>query len=95
MMANARNESTVGRLSRFLANPSIDVRRRYKPIARQWLQRQWERAGGIRLIVVGTRIGSGHPLLMVSLAHQQRAVPIAGTRVKNVPGHSTGQQQVC
>ncbi|MFZ1043868.1 MAG: hypothetical protein WCA79_09095 [Anaerolineales bacterium] len=94
MMTNAENESTVRRLSRFLANPAVDVRPWYKLIAQQWLQRQWERVGEIRLIVDGTKIGFGHQLLIVSLAYRHRAVPIAWAWVKYVRGHSTGQKQI-
>ena len=94
MMGQAKNESTVRRLSRFLANPAVDVRRWYKPIARQWLQQQWKCVGEIRLIVDATKIGFGHQLLMVSLAYRHRAVPIAWTWIKHVRGHSTGGQQI-
>lgn len=90
----AKNVSTVRRLSRFLANEAIDVRSWYKPIAKAWLQLQFERVGEIRLIVDGTKVGFGHQLLMVSLAYRRRAVPIAWTWMKHVRGHSTGKQQI-
>jgi len=90
----AKNVSTVRRLSRFLANQAIDVRRWYQPIAKAWLQSQFERVGEIRLIVDATKVGFGHQLLMVSLAYRCRAVPIAWSWVKYVRGHSTGKQQV-
>jgi hypothetical protein len=90
----AKNVSTVRRLSRFLANKAIDVHRWYQPIAKAWLQSQFERVGEIRLIVDATKVGFGHQLLMVSLAYRCRAVPIAWSWVKYVRGHSTGKQQV-
>ena len=90
----AKNVSTVRRLSRFLANKAIDVRRWYQPIAKAWLQSQVERVGEIRLIVDATKVGFDHQLLMVSLAYRCRAVPIAWSWVKYVRGHSTGKQQV-
>jgi len=90
----AKNVSTVRRLSRFLANPAIDVRSWYKPIAKAWLQSQFERVGEIRLIVDGTKVGFGHQLLMVSLAYRRRAVPIAWSWVKHVRGHSSAKQQI-
>jgi len=90
----AKNVSTVRRLSRFLANPVIDVRSWYKPIAKAWLQSQFERVGELRLIVEGAKVGVGHQLLMVSLAYRCRAVPIAWTWVKYVRGHSRGKQQI-
>jgi len=94
VIGSAKNVSTVRRLSRFLANPAIDVRSWYKPIAKAWLQSQFERVGEIRLIVDGTKVGFGHQLLMISLAYRSRAVPIAWTWVKHVRGHSSGKQQV-
>jgi hypothetical protein len=94
VIGTAKNVSTVRRLSRFLANPAIDVRTWYKPIAKAWLQCQFERVGEIRLIVDGTKVGFSHQLLMVSLAYRSRAVPIAWTWVKYVRGHSSGKQQI-
>ena len=90
----AKNESTVRRLSRFLANPAIDVHSWYKPIAREWLRSQFERVGEIRLIVDGTKVGFGHQLLMVSLAYRHRAVPIAWAWLQQVRGHSSAKRQV-
>ncbi len=94
MIGKAKNESAVRRLSRFLANPAIDVRRWYKPIACEWLKRQGKCVGEIRLVVDATKVGFGHQLLMVSLAYHHRAVPIAWTWVTYVRGHSTGRQQI-
>ncbi len=93
VIGNAKNESTVRRLSRFLANSAIDVRSWYRSIARAWLRVQWEQVGEIRLIVDGTKIGFGHQLLMVSLAYRHRAVPIVWAWVKQVRGHSSAKQQ--
>jgi hypothetical protein len=90
----AKNVSTVRRLSRFLANKAIDVRSWYKPIAKTWLQSQFERVGEIRLIVDGTKVGFAHQLLMVSLAYRRRAIPIAWSWVKHVRGHSSAEQQI-
>jgi hypothetical protein len=94
VIGEAKNESTVRRLSRFLANGAIDVRRWYKPIAKEWLSSQFKRVGEIRLIVDGTKVGFGHQLLMVSLAYRHRAVPIAWSWIKYVRGHSTAKQQL-
>ena len=94
VISAAKNVSTVRRLSRFLANKAIDVRSWYQPIAKAWLQSQFERVGEIRLIVDATKVGFSHQLLMVSLAYRCRAVPIAWSWVKYVRGHSTGKQQV-
>ena len=94
VLSTAKNVSTVRRLSRFLANPAIDVRKWYKPIAKAWLKNQYEHVGEIRLIVDGTKVGFAHQLLMVSLAYRRRAVPIAWTWVRHVRGHSSGKQQI-
>ena len=94
VLSTAKNVSTVRRLSRFLANPAIDVRKWYKPIAKAWLKNQYKHVGEIRLIVDGTKVGFAHQLLMVSLAYRRRAVPIAWTWVRHVRGHSSGQQQI-
>jgi hypothetical protein len=90
----AKNVSTVRRLSRFLANPAIDVRSWYRPVAKAWLRSQCEQVGEVRLIVDGTKVGFAHQLLMVSLAYRKRAVPIAWSWVKYVRGHSSARQQL-
>jgi hypothetical protein len=90
----AKLVSITRRLSRFLDNPAIRVREWYEPIARRWLQAQWQCLGEIRLIVDGTKIGFGHQLLMVSLAYRKRAIPIVWTWVKHVRGHSTAFKQL-
>ena len=94
VISDAKNVSTVRRLSRFLANEAIHVRSWYKPVAKAWLASQFERVGEVRLIVDGTKVGFCHQLLMVSLAYRRRAVPIAWTWVKYVRGHSPAKQQV-
>ena len=86
--------STYRRLERFLDNPAICVRDWYRPIAAEWLTKQFAAKGEIHLIVDGTKVGSGHQLLMISLAYRKRAIPIAWTWVKHVRGHSTGTKQI-
>lgn len=95
VISTAKNVSTVRRLSRFLANPAVDVRSWYRSTAKAWLQSQFQQVGEMRLIVDGTKIGFGHQLLMVSLAYRRRAIPIAWSWVRHVRGHSSGKQQVC
>jgi hypothetical protein len=90
----ANQVSLTRRLSRFLDNPAIRVREWYLPIARQWLEAQWQFLGEIRLIVDGTKVGYGHQLLMVSLAYRKRSIPIAWTWVKQVRGHSDATMQL-
>ena len=86
--------STVRRLSRLLENPAIRVREWYAPIAREWLQTQFQHIGEIRLIVDGTKIGFGHQLLIVCLAYRKRAIPIAWTWIQHVRGHSSAWKQL-
>lgn len=90
----AKLQSIIKRLDRFLDNPAIRVREWYKPIAMEWLEKQYARIGEIHLIVDGTKVGFGHQLLMVSLAYRKRAIPIAWTWVKQVRGHSSGDKQI-
>jgi hypothetical protein len=80
--------SFTQRLSRLLANPAIDVRTWYEPIARSWLESQAGHVQQIRLIVDGTKVGFAHQLLIVSLAYRKRAIPIAWTWVNYAKGHS-------
>lgn len=86
--------SITRRLSRFLDNPAVRVRHWYAPLARSWLQAQYASLKEIRLIVDGTKIGSAHQLLMVSMAYRRRAIPIAWTWVKHVKGHSPASKQI-
>ena len=90
----AKLQSIVKRIDRFLDNPSIQVREWYKPIAIEWLAKQYTSIGEIHLIVDGSKIGFDHQLLMVSMAYRKRAIPIAWTWVKHVRGHSTGNTQI-
>jgi len=86
--------SSIQRLSRFLANPAIDVRTWYEPIARDWLNMQARHLQQIQLIVDGTKVGYAHQLLIVSLAYRKRAIPIAWTWVNHIRGHSTPAVQL-
>jgi hypothetical protein len=90
----AKLTSSTRRLSRLLDNPAIRVRPWYEPIAREWLEAQFQNLGEIRLIFDGTKIGFGHQLLIVTLAYRKRAIPIAWTWVKHVKGHSTAGKQL-
>ena len=67
VISQAKNVSTVRRLSRFLASSAVDVRSWYRSTAKAWLVVQAQQVGEIRLIVDGTKIGFGYQLLMVSL----------------------------
>lgn len=90
----AKLTSITRRLERLLANPAIQVRQWYQPIARQWLAIQASHLQQVRLIVDGSKIGFAHQLLIVSLAYRKRAIPIAWTWVPYVKGHSPVRQQL-
>jgi len=91
MPGKAKLLSFVQRLSRWLANPAIDVRTWYEPIARSWLASQANHLQQVRLIVDGTKVGFAHQWLIVSLAYRKRAIPLAWTWVKHVKGHATAK----
>jgi hypothetical protein len=86
--------SMIQRMSRFLANPSINFRDWYEPVARSWLEMQARNLQQVRLIVDGTKVGFAHQLLIVSLAYRKRAIPIAWTWVNHIRGHSSPQAQL-
>ena len=86
--------SLIQRLSRLLANPAINVRNWYEPVARGWLEMQARHLQQVRLIVDGTKVGFAHQLLIVSLAYRKRAIPIAWTWIKHIKGHSTPKTQL-
>lgn len=86
--------SFTRRLSRFLSNPTIDVRKWYEPIARSWLEKQASNIQQIQLIVDGTKVGFAHQLLIVSLAYRKRSIPIAWKWVNHIKGHSTPKAQL-
>ncbi|MCA1838639.1 MAG: IS4 family transposase, partial [Actinobacteria bacterium] len=95
--------SATRRLSRLLDNAAIRVRDWYEPIACSLLERAAAQGGGggggggrggeIRLIVDGSKVGSKHRLLMVGLAYQRRAIPIAWSWVRSEKGHSSAYKQ--
>jgi hypothetical protein len=86
--------STVRRLSRLVDNAAIRVREWYEPLARRLLECQAEGLGGeVRLIVDGSKVGFKHRLLMVGLAYQRRAIPIAWSWVRSEKGHSSAYKQ--
>jgi hypothetical protein len=88
----AKRSSRSRRISRFFDNGQVRVRHWYHPVATQLL---WEaaKAGGVRLIIDGTKVTNGHQLLMVALAYRHRALPIAWTWVRSGKGHSSGHKQ--
>lgn len=89
----AKLTSRTRGLSRLLDNASIRVREWYRPIASNILQAA-AKAGEVRLIVDGSKVGFGFQLLMVAVAYRRRAIPIGWTWVKASRGHSTVTKQL-
>ena len=88
----AKNASLTRRLERFLDNPAYQVRDWYEPVARQVLTAL---AGlEVTLIMDGSKVGFGHQLLMVALAHRRRALPLAWTWVASSRGQSSSLAQL-
>lgn len=90
----ARLASFATRLTRFMDNAALHVRPLYAPIARQWLDFQAQTTGSLRLVIDGTKVGSGHQLLMVALLFRKRAVPLVWTWMRCAKGHSSVRKQL-
>ena len=84
--------SVTRRMRRVLNNPVIQVRAWYEPLAKSIIQRLAHQE--IRLIVDGSKVGSGHQLLLVAIAFRSRSIPLAWTWVKGSRGHSTSHKQM-
>lgn len=82
----ANSLSITRRLSRLLDNPAIRVREWYEPIARDVLQAVVNTVGEIRLIADGTKVGFGHPLLMVTVAFRRGRSPSPGPGSERAEG---------
>ena len=90
---DAQKTSVTRRLSRLLDNGHIRVREWYEPIASMILNAIARNGGNVRLLFDGSKIGSGHQLLMVAVAYRKRAIPIAWTWVRCRRGHSSAHKQ--
>lgn len=88
----AKRASRTRRLSRFLDNGDVRVREWYRPTATRLLK-EAAKTGEIRLIVDATKVAQTHQLLMVSLAHRRRSLPIVWTWIRSAKGHSSERKQ--
>lgn len=84
----AKEVSTIRRLSRFLCTPGFIARLVYEPIVRAWLKALAGSQGQVQLVIDGTQIGFGQQLIMVSASYHHRALPIAWTWVPGTKGNS-------
>lgn len=92
--ASAKELSITRRLERLLDNGALRVRAWYRPIAISWLHSAARTTGEVRLIVDTTKVSFAHQLLMVALAYQRRAIPIAWTWRKGAKEHSSARVQI-
>ena len=92
MPGQAKKVSRTRRLSRFLNNDAVRVREWYQPTAIKLLQAAAQ-TGTIRLIIDATKVAQNHQLLMVSLAHRRRSLPIVWTWIRSAKGHSSARKQ--
>jgi hypothetical protein len=88
----AKKGSRTRRLSRFLNNGEVRVRQWYRPTATRLLQ-EAAKTGEVRLIIDATKVAQNHQLLMVSLAHRRRSLPIVWTWIRSSRGHSSERKQ--
>jgi len=88
----AKKLSLMRRLTRFLANPAVNVRAWYRPVAERLLAPFSGRE--VRLIIDSTKVGFGYQLLMVAIAYRRRALPLAWCWVKGTRGHSSPTKQL-
>jgi hypothetical protein len=91
---SAKELSVVRRFSRLLDNRALRVREWYRPIAKSWLQSAARTTGEVRLIIDTTKVSFAHQKLMVALAFQRRAIPIAWTWRRGAKGHSSARVQI-
>jgi hypothetical protein len=89
----AKKLSLVRRLERFLDNGAVRVREWYTPVA-MGLLKAASSGGVVHLIIDGTKVGSRHQLLMLSIAFRRRALPLAWTWLRTSSGHSTARKQL-
>jgi Transposase DDE domain len=91
--SSAQKLSVVKQLTRFLGNNRVGVEAVYAPIARELLRRA-AAAGRVVLLIDSTKVGFRAQLMMVSVAYQGRALPLAWTWVGYAKGHSLTATQV-
>jgi len=90
----AKEQSVVRRLGRFLCDPGFNPRTIYEPIAKDWLKALATSQGRMMLIIDGTRVGFGQQMIMVAAAYQHRALPIAWTWIPGTKGHANVKVQI-
>jgi len=93
MLGRTKRRSRTRRISRFLHNGHVRVRKWYKPVAILLLTEAVAKGRTIHLIIDSTKVTNGHQLLMVAIAYRRRALPLVWTWIRNKKGHSSGRKQ--
>jgi hypothetical protein len=70
-----RFESRRRNLQRFLLLPQLSAKALWFPILKQWLKQHFHRGQPLKLVLDRTQ-WQHHNLLMVSIVHQKRAIPV-------------------
>jgi hypothetical protein len=89
----AQKLSLDKRLRRFLDNRAVEVREWCRPVA-VGLLKAASSAGQVHLVIDCSKVGFGHQLVMVGIAYQRRALPLAWTWLRCRKGHSTTGKQI-
>ncbi len=90
----ATQPSLIRRLSRFLDNEAVQVRKWYEPVARSLLEAMARSTGEIRLIADASKVSFHHQQLMIAVAFRRRALPIAWTWIPSARGRSSSHKQL-
>lgn len=89
----AKLTSQTRKLSRFLSNMKLPVRKSYAQVILPVLKKLAKK-GRLELVIDGTKVGFGHQLLLVGVAYQSRVIPVAWTWVRHGKGHSKTRLQL-
>ena len=81
----ARRQSRITKFERWLKNETVTVDRYYLPYVKALLQSLPD--GPLVLVIDGSQIGRGCMALVISVLHQQRALPLCWLVVRGKKGH--------
>lgn len=86
-------ESRRRNLQRFLQLPQLNIKSLWFPILKYWLKQQAHRGQRVYLVIDRTQ-WKHHNLLMVSLVHNKRAIPLFWHLLSHSGSSSLSQQQL-
>jgi hypothetical protein len=87
-----KEPSLVNRLTRFLNNSHLNVRRWYHPIAVHLVQTLVGQQ--VRLVIDCTKVGFNYRLMTIGLAYKKRTLPLVWSVHRGRKGHTTVAQQL-